>query len=98
MFKNRGDVVLKDIVSGHGGDRLGLGLVISEVFSSLTDSVILDAKICSGAAKITICCSFFATWPLHNLHSCSNYFYGNAFQAVLSAGGHARTSSCSGCS
>lgn len=26
VFKNRVDVVLRDIVSGHGGDRLTVGL------------------------------------------------------------------------
>ena len=37
VFKNCGNVALRDVVSGHGGD----GLVISVVFSSLNDSVIL---------------------------------------------------------
>ena len=27
-FKNHGDVALRDVVSGHGGGRLGLGLRI----------------------------------------------------------------------
>ena len=40
VFKNCGDVALRDMVSGHGGDGLGLNLVFSEVFSNLNDSVI----------------------------------------------------------
>ena len=31
----------RDMVSGHGGDGLGLDLVILEVFSSLNDPIIL---------------------------------------------------------
>ena len=41
VFKEHGDVALRDIVSGHGGDGLGLDLMILEVFSSLNNSVIL---------------------------------------------------------
>ena len=26
VFKNHGDVALRDVVSGHGGGRLGVGL------------------------------------------------------------------------
>ena len=33
VFKNLGDMALRDVVSGHGGDGLGLDLVILEVFS-----------------------------------------------------------------
>ena len=32
VFKNHGDVALRDVVSGHGGGQLGLDLVILEVF------------------------------------------------------------------
>ena len=31
------DVALRDVVSGHGGDGLGLGLVILVVFSNVND-------------------------------------------------------------
>ena len=41
VFKDHGDVALRDVVSGHGKDELGLGLVIIEVFSNLNNSVIL---------------------------------------------------------
>ena len=41
VFKNHGDVALRDVVSGHGGDRLRLDWIILEVFSSPNDSVIL---------------------------------------------------------
>jgi len=40
VFKNHGDVALKDVVSEHGGEGLGLDLVL-EVFSNLNDSIIL---------------------------------------------------------
>ena len=36
------NVALRDVVSGHGGSGLGLGLVILEVFSNLNDSMILS--------------------------------------------------------
>ena len=43
MFKNRGDVAPGNVVSGHGGDGLRMGLGILEVFSNLSDSVILKS-------------------------------------------------------
>lgn len=39
-FENCGDVALRDVVIGHGGDGLGLDCVILEVFSSLPAPVI----------------------------------------------------------
>jgi len=44
VFKEHGDVALRDIVSGHDGEGLGLDLMILEAFSSLHDSMIL--KVC----------------------------------------------------
>ena len=41
MFKNRGDVVLSNMVSWHGGD----GLIILEVFSNLNDSIIIFERL-----------------------------------------------------
>ena len=41
VFKNLGDVALRDVVGGHGGSGLGLELVTLAVFSNLNDSVIL---------------------------------------------------------
>jgi len=38
---DHGDVVLGDVVPGHGGDGLGLGLVILTVFSNINDAMIL---------------------------------------------------------
>ena len=35
VFKNHGALALRDMVSGHGGDGLGLDLVILEVFPTL---------------------------------------------------------------
>ena len=40
-LKNSGDVALRDVVSSHGGDGLGLDWMILEVFSNLNDSVSL---------------------------------------------------------
>ena len=39
VFKNHGDVALRDVVSGHGGKGLGLDLVL-EVFFNSNDSLI----------------------------------------------------------
>jgi len=41
VFKNRVDVALMDMVSGHGEDELMVGMVILVFFSNLNDSVIL---------------------------------------------------------
>ena len=41
VLKNRGDVALRDVVSGHGGGGLGLDWVILVVFSNLNVSMIL---------------------------------------------------------
>ena len=35
VLNNHGDVALRDVISGRGGDGLGLDLVILEVFSKL---------------------------------------------------------------
>jgi len=43
VFKKRGDVALRDMVSGHGGDRLVVGL--GDLSSNLNDSVILGADV-----------------------------------------------------
>jgi len=39
VFKNCGDVALRYVVSGHGGDELGLDWVSLEIFSNLHDSM-----------------------------------------------------------
>lgn len=39
--KNHGEVALRNVISGHGGDGLGLNLGILELISHLNDSVIL---------------------------------------------------------
>ena len=41
VLKNRVDVALRDVVSGHGGGGLVVGLDDLEVFSNLNDSNIL---------------------------------------------------------
>ena len=40
-FKKCRDVALRDVVSGHGGDGLGLDWMFLVVFSNLDDSEIL---------------------------------------------------------
>ena len=40
VFKNHGDVILRDIVGGHGGCGSGFNWMILEVFSKLNDSVL----------------------------------------------------------
>ena len=39
VFKNHGDVAMRDMVNGHGGNGLGLDLMILELFSNLNDSM-----------------------------------------------------------
>ena len=41
VFKNRVDVALRDVVSGHGGDGLAVGQGDLSGLSNLCDSVIL---------------------------------------------------------
>ena len=41
VFKNHGDVTLRDMVSRHGGGGLAIGLDDLMVFSKLNDSMIL---------------------------------------------------------
>ena len=54
VFKNCGDVALRDIVSGHGGDELRLDWVISEVFSNLNVSVFgITLLLCTHMHKHT---------------------------------------------
>ena len=40
VFKNHGDVALRDVVSGHGGGGLELKLMILEIFHDLNDSMV----------------------------------------------------------
>ncbi len=44
VFEERGDAVLRDMVSGHGGDGLGLDLDLAKVFSNLRDSMSLRMR------------------------------------------------------
>ena len=47
VFKKHGDVSVRETVSGHGGDGLMVGLVIVEVFSNLSNSMVLyQAQSC----------------------------------------------------
>ena len=48
VFKERGDVALRDVVSGHSGD--GLDLMILETFSNLSDP--MTTTDCKMAASI----------------------------------------------
>ena len=45
VFKSRGDVALRDMISRHGGDGLGLDWMILVVFSNLNDALILNRKL-----------------------------------------------------
>lgn len=40
VFKNRVDVMLRDMVNGHGGDELTVGMILV-IFSNLRGSIIL---------------------------------------------------------
>ena len=42
VFKNHGDVALRDVVSGHDEGELGLDLGISVIFSNLNDSMTMS--------------------------------------------------------
>jgi len=41
LFKDHGEGALRDVVSGHGEDGLGLDSVILEIFFSFNDSIAL---------------------------------------------------------
>jgi len=41
VLKNHGDVALRDVGSGHGGDGLGLDWMVLVVFCNLNGSMIL---------------------------------------------------------
>jgi len=48
VFKNHGDMSLRDMVSGHGGGKgLGWDWMSVEVFSNLNDSMILMRAVLS---------------------------------------------------
>jgi len=41
VSKNIGDVALRDMIGGHGGNGVGVGLGFLDIFSNLNDSMIL---------------------------------------------------------
>ena len=53
VFKNRGEVALRDMVSGLGGDRLGLDWIILVLFSNLNDSMISNYQNVPGVNSQT---------------------------------------------
>ena len=55
VFKNRGDVALRDVVGGHTRGGLGLDLVIQEVFSNLSESLILQSSVVQPGAISAAC-------------------------------------------
>jgi len=61
VHKNCEDVALRDMVSGHGGDGLGLNVMIIEVFSNLNDSMILLHVAPHDLAQN----SYFLTFIIH---------------------------------
>ena len=52
VLKKCGDVALGDMVSGHGGDGLGLDLKILEGFSNLNDFYDSIIALDSSAAQL----------------------------------------------
>jgi len=48
VLKNRGDVALRDVVSGHGGGELELDWVILVIFSNLKNSIGSVSCPCHG--------------------------------------------------
>ena len=60
VFKNHGDVALRDVVSGHGGDGLGLDWMILEVFSNVNDFIILcfTHKLLEYLTALSSCFTF----------------------------------------
>lgn len=57
VFKNCRDVALRDIVSGHGGDELGLSLMILEEFFILYDCHLLPVPCTRSRAMLGFPCS-----------------------------------------
>ena len=43
VLQNHGDVALRDVVRGNGGDGLTTGLGVLVIFSNLNDSMILQS-------------------------------------------------------
>ena len=56
VFKNHGDVALRDVGSGHGGGGLGSDWVILVVFSNLNDSMKSWALHTSSVAAFLASC------------------------------------------
>lgn len=68
--ENCGDVALRDAVSGHGGDGLGLDLVILEVFSNFNGSTVLklsSSSLSLYSAVDPLCSSLPFSSPLHRV-------------------------------
>ena len=58
VFQNCGDVALRDVGSGHGGNGLGMDLVILEVFSNRNDPVIQrlqERQISEKCCRLAVC-------------------------------------------
>ena len=52
VIRSCGDVALRDVVSGHGGDWLELDRIVLEVFSNLNDSMNMDEVFGQEGAKL----------------------------------------------
>ena len=86
VFKNCGDVALRFVVSGHGGDRLGLDWMILGVFSSLHDSMIQAALrfiFSQQNAEMQADDETFLLLLAHNAHFCSPREYTHNTYALL---------------
>ena len=67
VFKTCGDVALRDVVSGHGGDGLMIGLNDLRVLSNLNDSIILQKDSVSMVFHSFVQCNRTDTTNSHDL-------------------------------
>ena len=69
VLKNHADVALRDMVSGHGGDVLIVGLDDFSDLFNLNDSMILC--YIAGAFQLHMIVSYLSLFSFHFLHSSS---------------------------
>ena len=55
VLKNCGDVALRNMVNGHGGDGLELNSAILEVFSNLNDTMVAALSHAKMARALAFC-------------------------------------------
>ena len=69
-FRNHGDVALRDVVSGHDGAALGLGIL--EVHSNLNDSTILCKKGDLHRPFVVIWLGSSIVFPMESFQICTD--------------------------